>query len=112
MRRPWLAAALAASILAAAPSWADPVAARLNLSRPQPALTRAVFASRPDEAGRVRINRTALERQLGEDGLTGQLGYLCGLHSFPPGSSRDGGPASAFGHQGTFLGAKLSRSFR
>jgi hypothetical protein len=110
MRRPWLAAAALAASLLAAPAWADPSGPRLNLSRPQPALTRAVFASRPDAA--ARINRTAVERQLSEDGLTGQLGYLCGLHSFPPGSSRDGGPASAFGHQGTFLGAKLSRSFR
>src|SRR5262245_22468975 len=98
MRRNGLAAAvILASALAGAPTWAAEAAPRLNLSlKARPALEQAVFTPRRDEAGQSRVARTAVEHRFDTDGLTGQLGYLCGLHTFPPGSSRDGGPASAF----------------
>ena len=57
------------------------------------------------------IARTSVDYRLKEDGLTGSLGFLCGIQ---PGADRFGGAAAARGHDshGRFLGAKLRLAFR
>ena len=58
-------------------------------------------------------NRTAVGYRLPSPGLTGQAGYLCGLGGIGPSSEPiPGGPASTYGHAGTFLGAKLALTIR
>jgi hypothetical protein len=57
-------------------------------------------------------SRTEIDHSFASRGLTGQLGYLCGVEVSAPGSSLDGGPASSFGKGTTFLGAKLVYPFR
>lgn len=90
------------------------------------ALTAAVMAS-PRPAPEVRLSlpakdaeayalrragiaRTAVDRALAGEDMTGSLGFLCGLH---PGADR-AGLAAARGNDpnGRFLGAKLRLSFR
>jgi hypothetical protein len=45
--------------------------------------------------------------------LTGQAGYLCGIGGIGPSDGPiAGGPGSAYGHAGTFLGAKLALAIR
>lgn len=57
--------------------------------------------------------RTAVDYHLPSPGLTGQAGYLCGLGGIGPSSEPiPGGPASVYGHNGTFLGAKLALAIR
>ena len=57
-------------------------------------------------------SKTEIDRRFGRNGLTGSLGYLCGVNSSAPGADVNGGPASSFGHGTTFLGAKISLPFR
>jgi hypothetical protein len=57
--------------------------------------------------------RTSVDYHLRSPGLTGQAGYLCGLDGIGPSSEPiPGGPASVYGHNGTFLGAKLALAIR
>jgi hypothetical protein len=57
--------------------------------------------------------RTAVDHRFAPDGLVGQAGYLCGIGGIGPDSDAlRGGPASAHGHSGTFLGASLGYAFR
>ncbi|HEY2481131.1 MAG TPA: hypothetical protein VGI30_02885 [Caulobacteraceae bacterium] len=57
--------------------------------------------------------RTAVDHRLGSDALVGQAGYLCGIGGIGPDDDAPrGGPASAFEHFGTFLGAKVGYAFR
>jgi len=58
------------------------------------------------------MSRTAIDHRFASGGLTGSVGYLCGVNSFAPGANETGGPASTFGRGTTFLGAKLSLPFR
>ncbi len=62
------------------------------------------------EMRRAGITRTAVDRALAGDDLTGSLGFLCGIQ---PGADRNG-IAAARGQDpnGRFLGAKLSLAFR
>lgn len=90
----------------------------LRLQRPQevtsvPApdlapLRSAVFA----EANALRaigVARTSVDRPVGRDGLTGSLGFLCGLQPH----LNDTGAAQTYGvdPHGRFVGAKLSYAF-
>jgi hypothetical protein len=59
-----------------------------------------------------QANRTEVDHSFAPGGLTGALGYLCGVDSFAKGSDTQGGPASSYGHGTTFLGAKLVLPFR
>jgi len=52
--------------------------------------------------------RTAVDREIASKGLTGSVGYLCGLRPSP---NETNGPVSSFDSVGTFLGAKLSHAF-
>ena len=57
--------------------------------------------------------RTEVDHRFAPDGLVGQAGYLCGIGGIGPDTDAPrGGPSSLFGHQGTFLGAKLGYAFR
>jgi hypothetical protein len=57
--------------------------------------------------------KTAIDHQFAPEGLVGQAGYLCGIGGLGPDSDAlHGGPASAHGHSGTFLGASLGYAFR
>ncbi len=58
---------------------------------------------------RAGVVRTAIDHRFNRDGVTGSLGFLCGLPSDP-----DGGASSVRGYdpQGRFLGAKISFPFR
>jgi hypothetical protein len=54
--------------------------------------------------------RTSVDRRIGE-GLTGSLGYLCGIDNYSHDALQPRGPASSYGRESTFLGAKLSYAF-
>jgi hypothetical protein len=57
--------------------------------------------------------KTAVDHRFGPDGLVGEAGYLCGIGGIgPDADAPPGGPASAFGHSGTFLGASLGYAFK
>jgi len=57
--------------------------------------------------------KTAVDHRFGPDGLVGEAGYLCGIGGIGPDADAPrGGPASAFGHIGTFLGASLGYAFK
>ena len=57
--------------------------------------------------------RTAVERRFGADGPTASAGYLCGLSGIgPDGDGTRGGPASAYGAFGRFLGATVAYPIR
>jgi len=59
---------------------------------------------------RAGIVRTAVDRRLAGDDLTGSLGFLCGIQ---PGADRTGAAAArGVDPTGRFLGAKLSLAFR
>ena len=59
---------------------------------------------------RAGIARTAVERALAGDDVTGSLGFLCGIQ---PGAERSGvAAARGTDPSGRFLGAKLSLAFR
>lgn len=58
-------------------------------------------------------SKTAVDHRFGSDGLVGQAGYLCGIGGIGPDNDGPrGGPASAFEHFGTFLGASVGYAFR
>ncbi len=57
------------------------------------------------EAGEAR---TSLDRRFAKDGVTGSLGFLCGLQ---PRLDEHSGSAYGIDPHGRFLGAKLSRAF-
>ncbi|PZQ64677.1 MAG: hypothetical protein DI570_04405 [Phenylobacterium zucineum] len=85
-----------------------PPAAALNLSTPS-----ADFAVRYAQAppGRTPgIARTAIDRRLDGDDVTGSLGFMCGLK---PGADRFGvAAARGWDPTGRFVGARLSVAFR
>lgn len=57
--------------------------------------------------------KTAVGHRFGADGPVGQAGYLCGIGGIGPDNDGPrGGPASAFEHFGTFLGASVGYAFR
>ena len=57
--------------------------------------------------------KTAVDHRFGPGGLVGEAGYLCGIGGIGPDADAPrGGPASAFGHTGTFLGASLGYAFK
>jgi len=59
---------------------------------------------------RAGIARTAIDRRLAGDDLTGALGFLCGIQ---PGADRNGAAAArGVDPSGRFVGAKLSLAFR
>ena len=59
---------------------------------------------------RAGIARTAVDRRLSGDDLTGYLGFLCGIQ---PGADRSGAAAArGVDPTGRFVGAKLSLAFR
>jgi len=59
---------------------------------------------------RAGIARTAVDRRLAGDDLTGALGFLCGIQ---PGADRSGAAAArGVDPTGRFVGAKLSLAFR
>ncbi len=73
------------------------------------------YAKAGDPAGEslpAGVARTSVDHRFSQGGLTGSLGYLCGVNSFAAGASPDTGPASSFGRASTYLGAKLSLPFR
>jgi hypothetical protein len=52
--------------------------------------------------------QTAIDHRFPPGGVTGSVGYLCGLHAGP---DEGAGPASSSTPVGTFLGAKLAYAF-
>lgn len=103
-----LGAALAGAAASAQPLDLVGPPARLDLTSPKTS-----FAVRYEPAGEPRIRgvaKTSVERRLAEDGLTGSLGFMCGLK---PGAEKSGAAAMR-GHDptGRFVGARLSLAFR
>lgn len=81
----------------------------LKLPRPGGELALSYVPRAGDKPG---PGRTALDRRVG-DGLNASVGYLCGIDRYAPDSyQRGGGPDTAYGHKGTFLGASLGYVFR
>ena len=90
--------ALAAAVR---PGLADAPAVRLSLD-PKSAETYALR--------RAGIARTAIDRRLSGEDLSGALGFLCGIQ---PGAQRSGAAAArGVDPSGRFVGAKLSLAFR
>lgn len=59
---------------------------------------------------RAGIARTAIDRRLSGEDVTGSLGFLCGIQ---PGADRNGAAAArGVDPTGRFVGAKLSLAFR
>jgi hypothetical protein len=57
--------------------------------------------------------KTAVDHRFGPTGPVGEAGYLCGIGGIgPDADALRGGPASAFGHSGTFLGASPGYAFK
>jgi hypothetical protein len=67
------------------------------------------FSDAESEALRTGVAKTAVDQRISE-GLSGSLGFLCGLHP----SVGDNGASAMRGvdPEGRFLGAKLSLAFR
>jgi hypothetical protein len=102
-----------ALLAAGAASAAEPVmlpksAPALDLTRPATS-----FAVRYDQAPPERtpgIARTAIDRRLDGDDVTGSLGFMCGLK---PGAEKYGvAAARGWDPTGRFVGARLSVAFR
>lgn len=88
----------------------------LRLARPADDFS-SPYASPVKDAG-PNLGHTAVERRLTGDGtagggMTGSVGYLCGIDLYQPdGWQRGGGVDSSVGHKGAFLGAKLGYAFK
>ncbi|MGA0604308.1 hypothetical protein ACO2Q3_26635 [Caulobacter sp. KR2-114] len=113
-----LAATCAAAAASAAESGPQPGTGqpaggppKLHLARPADDFA-SPYASPAHQAG-PNLGHTAIERRLAGDGLTGSVGYLCGIDLYEPDRwQRGAGPDSSAGHKGTFLGAKLGYAFK
>jgi len=109
---------LALGLIAGA-ACAEPLSPAQSLAhavRPDLARTPAVKLTldpKSEEAHALRragIARTAVDRRLSGDDLTGYLGFLCGIQ---PGADRNGAAAArGVDPSGRFVGAKLSLAFR
>jgi hypothetical protein len=92
-------------------------AGQANAPRPLFDLSSHVALSRPlrqESTVELAIEpKTAVDHRFGPGGLVGEAGYLCGIGGIGPDTDAPrGGPASAFGHSGTFLGASLGYAFK
>jgi hypothetical protein len=109
----FLVAALTAFVASAADAQAAPAPPPLRLDLSD----HGAFLARPipqaSAAETIVEPKTAVDHQFAPSGLVGQAGYLCGIGGIgPDGDALRGGPASAHGHSGTFLGASLGYAFR
>jgi hypothetical protein len=105
-----LVASTSAALADPAPTSAAP-RPLLRLARPADDVS-SPYASPVKDPG-PNLGHTAVERRLSGDGVTGSVGYLCGIDLYQPdGWQRGGGVDSSAGHKGTFLGAKLGYSFK
>lgn len=93
------------------PALASPFAGDGTI-RPQaePVLGRFVLRYRPEQRPAIPEGtvRTSVDRDLPASGLSGSVGYLCGLSPSPNETS---GPVTSSERVGTFLGAQLRQSF-
>jgi hypothetical protein len=112
------AIAVAAALIAGAaqaegpsPSQSLAQAVRPDLARtPVVNLTLDPKSAEAHSLKRAGIARTAVDRRLAGDDLTGYLGFLCGIQ---PGADRNGAAAArGVDPSGRFVGAKLSLAFR
>jgi hypothetical protein len=116
MRTVFLAAIGALALVGAAKAEATAGApakppARLRLSDDNATLVRPYASSSAAED--PIEGKTAVDHHFGPRGPVGQAGYLCGIGGIGPDNDAPrGGPASAFEHFGTFLGAKVGYAFR
>lgn len=101
----------AAQAEALAPSQALAQAVRPDLARtPVVKLSLDPKSAEAHALKRAGIARTAVDRRLAGDELTGYLGFLCGIQ---PGADRNGAAAArGVDPSGRFVGAKLSLAFR
>jgi hypothetical protein len=76
------------------------------------ALRRAYAPPEGTGANQAVAARTEIDRRFGAEGVSGSLGYLCGIDSYPHDFPQARGPASSYGRESTFLGAKLSYAFK
>ena len=100
--------ALSAAAASAQPLDLQAAPARLDLTRPK---TSFAVRYEPGAESRIRgVAKTSVERRLAEDGLTGSLGFMCGLK---PGAEERGAAAMrGYDPTGRFVGARLSLAFR
>src|SRR4051794_32462265 len=107
------AALLAAGLLFAGAAHAQTAAGKISLapSARSDAPRAALVLPKPGVNWEALQQKTAVERR-SSDGLTGAVGYLCGIDKFADrASERRAGPTSSYGRQGTFLGASLGVAF-
>ena len=107
---------LALALFAGAAQAEAPSQALAQAVRPDLARTPAVKLSLDPKSAeahalkRAGIARTAVDRRLSVEDLTGYLGFLCGIQ---PGAERNGAAAArGVDPSGRFVGAKLSLAFR
>jgi hypothetical protein len=77
---------------------------------PSEAHARFVLPYHPSEGPAIPEGtvRTSVDRDLSARGLSGSVGYLCGLGPSP---NETNGPVTSYERVGTFLGAQLRQSF-
>ena len=116
---PALALVFAASAVAAqsvspaaqaSPATGAPGRPLLDLSARRPAIT-ADYGPQIAAKGPF-LGHTAVDHRFSPDGVVGSVGYLCGIDGLARDGEGGAGPASTFGHQGTFLGASLGYAFK
>ena len=107
---------LALALFAGAAQAEAPSQALAQAVRPDLARTPAVKLSLDPKSAeahalkRAGIARTAVDRRLSGEDLTGYLRFLCGIQ---PGAERNGAAAArGVDPSGRFVGAKLSLAFR
>ncbi|HEY1879110.1 MAG TPA: hypothetical protein VGG68_04175 [Caulobacteraceae bacterium] len=101
--------AFAGAAQAAEPKSDAPAPIRIALSGVdlRAALDRA--ETTPSALERPIEPKTAVDWRVSDSGAKAQAGYLCGIGGIGPDSEPiPGGPASVYGHAGTFLGAALA----
>ena len=80
--------------------------------RPAPAAEPARPVLVTDVGAPTDLPKTSVDHRFASSGLIGSLGYLCGLDNFSHDAMQPRGPATSYGRESTFLGAKLSYAFR
>ncbi len=74
-----------------------------------PAASLGITDAQAEALRRAGVTRTAIDHRFSHDGVTGSLGFLCGLPADPAGGVSS---VRGFDPQGRFLGAKISFPFR
>ena len=100
---------LAGAARAAEPPQVPTIPIKLSLTDTQMRAALDRSQTTPSAVERPIEPKTAVDWRVSGSGARAQAGYLCGIGGIGPDSEPiPGGPASVYGHAGTFLGAALA----